>query len=147
MKQSRMDFNRQILVIIDNNPSSMHREYHKFYAVHVYLRSIRISLVSAARAQIKKIKKLIHVSKILNIKIFVLRNSVKVGAKEAFNFMHNFRTNYKKRTYSCSNPCITSRCSCTESETRQESNEGNNVANYHQTIVKELLKIFKKHYF
>ena len=47
MKQSRMDFNRQILVIIDNNPSSMHREYNEFYAVHVYLRSIRISLVSS----------------------------------------------------------------------------------------------------
>ena len=45
MKQSRMDFNLQILVMIHKNPSSMHREYHEFYAVHVYLRSIRISLV------------------------------------------------------------------------------------------------------
>ena len=44
MKQSRMDFNQQILVMIDNNPSSMHREYNDFYAVHVYLRSMRISL-------------------------------------------------------------------------------------------------------
>ena len=43
--QSRMDFNQQILGIIDNNPSSMHREYNEFYAVRVYLRSIRISLV------------------------------------------------------------------------------------------------------
>ena len=47
MKQSRMDFNRQILVMIDKNPSSMHREYHEFYAVHAYLRSIRISLIGS----------------------------------------------------------------------------------------------------
>ena len=47
MMQSRMDINRQILVMIDQNPSSMHREYNKFYAVHVYLRSIRISLVGS----------------------------------------------------------------------------------------------------
>ena len=33
--QSRMDFNQQILGMIDNNPSSMHREYHEFYAVRV----------------------------------------------------------------------------------------------------------------
>ena len=33
-----------ILVMIDNNPSSMHREYNEFYAVHVYLQSIRIIL-------------------------------------------------------------------------------------------------------
>ena len=45
--QSRMDFNQQILGMIDNNPSSMHREYHEFYAVHVYLRSIRISLIGS----------------------------------------------------------------------------------------------------
>ena len=32
------------LVLIEKNSSSMHREYHDFYAVHVYLRSIRISL-------------------------------------------------------------------------------------------------------
>ena len=35
------------LGMIDNNPSSMHREYQEFYAVHVYLRSIRISLFSS----------------------------------------------------------------------------------------------------
>ena len=34
-----------ILVIIVNNLSSMHRECHDFYAVRVYLRSYRISLV------------------------------------------------------------------------------------------------------
>ena len=33
------------LVIIDNNLCLMHRDYQYFYAVHVYLRSIRISLV------------------------------------------------------------------------------------------------------
>ena len=32
------------LLIIDNNSCSMHCDYHDFYAVHVYLRSIRISL-------------------------------------------------------------------------------------------------------
>ena len=37
-----------ILGIIDNNPSSMHREYSEFYAVHVYLRSIRISLLGTS---------------------------------------------------------------------------------------------------
>ena len=45
MKQSRMDFNQQILGMIDNYPSSMHREYREFYAVRVYLQSIRISLL------------------------------------------------------------------------------------------------------
>ena len=45
MTQSRIHFNRQKLGMIDNNPSSMHREYNEFYAVRVYLRSIRISLV------------------------------------------------------------------------------------------------------
>ena len=35
MTQLRMYFNRQILGMIDNNPSSMHREYNEFYAVHV----------------------------------------------------------------------------------------------------------------
>ena len=45
---SNHEFNRQILGIIDNNPSSMHREYNEFYAVRVYLRSIRISLVPMA---------------------------------------------------------------------------------------------------
>ena len=35
-----------ISMIIDNNLCLMHREYHEFYALHVYLRSIRISLVS-----------------------------------------------------------------------------------------------------
>ena len=44
-KQSRMSFLSIKLVMIDNNSSSMHREYYKFYAVHVYLRSIRISLI------------------------------------------------------------------------------------------------------
>ena len=38
----------QKLVMIDKNPSSMHREYYEFYAVHVYLRSICISLVSTS---------------------------------------------------------------------------------------------------
>ena len=37
---------RLILGMIDNNPSSMHCEYHEFYAVRVYLRSIRISFLS-----------------------------------------------------------------------------------------------------
>ena len=45
MKQSRMTNLSIKLGMIDNNPSSMHREYHEFYAVRVYLRSIRISLV------------------------------------------------------------------------------------------------------
>ena len=45
MTQSRMSNLSIKLGIIDNNPSLMHREYHEFYAVHVYLRSIRISLV------------------------------------------------------------------------------------------------------
>ena len=40
-------FCRLILVKIDNNSCSMHREYHEFYAVHVYLRSICISLVGS----------------------------------------------------------------------------------------------------
>ena len=31
--------------MIDKNPSSMHREYNKFYAVNVFLRSIHISLL------------------------------------------------------------------------------------------------------
>ena len=44
MKQSRMSFLSIKLVMIENNSSSMHREYYKFYAVHVYLQSIRISL-------------------------------------------------------------------------------------------------------
>ena len=34
------------IVMIEKNSSSMHREYHEFYAVHVYLQSIRISLVA-----------------------------------------------------------------------------------------------------
>ena len=48
---SNLEFNRictpisKLLVMIEKNSSSMYREYHKFYAVHVYLRSIRISLV------------------------------------------------------------------------------------------------------
>ena len=33
------------LVMIENNSSTTHREYHEFYAVHVYLRSIRLSLL------------------------------------------------------------------------------------------------------
>ena len=33
------------LVMIKNNSSSMHREYHEFYAIHVYLQSICISLM------------------------------------------------------------------------------------------------------
>ena len=40
----RDNFVHPIVIIIDNNSWSMHRDYHKFYAVHVYLRSIRISL-------------------------------------------------------------------------------------------------------
>ena len=36
-----------IIVIIDNNSSSMHRELDEFYGVHVYLRSICISLVNS----------------------------------------------------------------------------------------------------
>ena len=34
------------IVMIEKNSSSMHREYHEFYAVHVYLQSIHISLLS-----------------------------------------------------------------------------------------------------
>ena len=45
MKQSRISFLSIKLVMIEKNSSSMHREYHKFYAVHVYLQSIRISLL------------------------------------------------------------------------------------------------------
>ena len=45
MTQSRMTNLLIKLGMIDNNPSSMHREYHEFYAVHVYLQSIRISLM------------------------------------------------------------------------------------------------------
>ena len=45
MKQSRMAFLSIKLVIIENNSSLMHRKYHDFYAVHVYLQSIRISLL------------------------------------------------------------------------------------------------------
>ena len=45
MKQSRISFLSIKLVMIEENSSSMHREYHEFYAVHVYLRSIRISLL------------------------------------------------------------------------------------------------------
>ena len=44
MKQSRMAFLLIKLVTIENNSSLMHREYPEFYAVHVYLRSIHISL-------------------------------------------------------------------------------------------------------
>ena len=33
------------IVMIEKKSSSMHREYHKFYAFHVYLRSIRLSLL------------------------------------------------------------------------------------------------------
>ena len=47
MKQSRMTNLSIKLVMIENNSSSMHREYHKFYAVHVYLQSIRLSLVQS----------------------------------------------------------------------------------------------------
>ena len=36
------------LVMIEKNSRSMHREYHEFYAVHIYLRSILISLVERA---------------------------------------------------------------------------------------------------
>ena len=52
MKQSRMAFLSIKLVIIENNSSSMHREYHDFYAVHVYLRSIRISLVDTTNIDV-----------------------------------------------------------------------------------------------
>ena len=45
MKQSRMTFLSIKLIMIENNSSSMHREYHKFYAFHVYLRSIHISFL------------------------------------------------------------------------------------------------------
>ena len=45
MTQSRMENLSIKLEMIDNYPSSMHREYLEFYAVRVYLRSIRISLV------------------------------------------------------------------------------------------------------
>ena len=35
-RPSKLEFNnQQILGMIDNNPSSMHREYHEFYAVRV----------------------------------------------------------------------------------------------------------------
>ena len=54
MTQSRMDFKRQILGMIDNNLSSMHGEYHEFYAVCVYLQSIRISLVRTTQILFKK---------------------------------------------------------------------------------------------
>ena len=46
-KYSRMAFLLIKLVMIEKNSSSMHREYHEFYAVHVYLQSIRISLLTA----------------------------------------------------------------------------------------------------
>ena len=45
MWQSRISFLSIKLVMIEKNSSSMHREYHKFYAVHVYLRSICINLL------------------------------------------------------------------------------------------------------
>ena len=48
-----------IIVMIEKNSSSMHREYHEFYAVHVYLWSIRISLVLSK-------KKHKHTTQLLN---------------------------------------------------------------------------------
>ena len=40
------------LEIIGNYSCMMHREYHDFYGVHVYLRSIRISLLWATDANL-----------------------------------------------------------------------------------------------
>ena len=74
MKQSRMDFNRQILEMIDKNPSSMHREYHEFYAVHVYLRSIRISLLEIRIYMICWTSRLNNWDQKLSSKIFVKQN-------------------------------------------------------------------------
>ena len=56
MTQSRMTNLSIKLGMIDKNPSSMHREYNEFYAVHVYLRSIRISLVGMLPSQKLTIK-------------------------------------------------------------------------------------------
>ena len=42
------------LLMIEENLSLMHREYHKFYAVHVYLQSICISLMGTHLALIKQ---------------------------------------------------------------------------------------------
>ena len=57
--------------IIDNNWCSMHREYHEFYAVHVYLRSIRISLLSTPGIQIllpfKSITKLVACESVISL--------------------------------------------------------------------------------
>ena len=48
IKQSRMAFLLIKLVIIGNNLCLMHHKYHEFCAVHVYLRSIRISLTETS---------------------------------------------------------------------------------------------------
>ena len=43
-----------ILVMIESNSSSMHHEYHDFYAVHAYLQSIRISLIVTVIVKIER---------------------------------------------------------------------------------------------
>ena len=60
--------------MIDKNPSSMHREYHEFYAVHVYLRSIRISLLEIRIYTICWTSRLNNWDQKLSSKIFVKQN-------------------------------------------------------------------------